>query len=180
LIIFVDAAQTRQLWQWVKREGGRPAACREYEFRKGGNSLALAQRLRDLVFQLDEEAELNIPIVALRVQQALDAEKVTKKFYDRFKKELETFRSFIRGITAQGDREWYASLMLNRMMFVYFIQKQGFLDNDHDYLQNRLKRLQQRSGKGKFQQFYRLFLLRLFHEGLGSLRPREYPNWPNY
>ena len=43
-------------------------------------------------------------------------------------------------ITTQGDREWYASLMLNRMMFVYFVQKQDFLDDDPDYLRNRLER----------------------------------------
>ena len=32
--------------------------------------------------------------------------------------------------------------MLNRMMFVYFVQKQGFLDGDPDYLRNRLRRVQ--------------------------------------
>ncbi len=65
--------------------------------------------------------------------------------------------------------------MLNRMMFVYFIQKQGFLDGDTDYLRNRLEVVQQK-GSGKFLSFYRLFLLRLFHEGLGqpeSDRPSE-------
>ena len=30
--------------------------------------------------------------------------------------------------------------MLNRLMFVYFIQKKGFLDGDPDYLRNRLQR----------------------------------------
>ena len=29
--------------------------------------------------------------------------------------------------------------MLNRLMFVYFIQRKGFLDNDPDYLKNRLQ-----------------------------------------
>ena len=58
--------------------------------------------------------------------------------------------------------------MLNRMMFVYFVQKQGFLDGDPDYLRNRLKRVRAKAGQGRFQQFYRLFLLRLFHEGLAK------------
>ena len=60
--------------------------------------------------------------------------------------------------------------MLNRMMFVYFVQKQGFLDGDPDYLRNRLQTVQRQSGCGRFQQFYRIFLLRLFHEGLGTAR----------
>ena len=66
--------------------------------------------------------------------------------------------------------------MLNRMMFVYFIQKQGFLDGDHDYLRNRLSMVRARSGKGRFQQFYRIFLLRLFHEGLGQPEAQRAPD----
>ena len=66
--------------------------------------------------------------VTARVYKAFDVEKVTKRFYERFRKELTAFGEFIEGITAEGDRDWYASLMLNRMMFVYFVQKQGFLD----------------------------------------------------
>ena len=65
--------------------------------------------------------------------------------------------------------------MLNRMMFVYFVQKQGFLDDDPDYLRNRLRMVQQTSGGGRFQQFYRIFLLRLFHEGLGRPEAERAP-----
>ena len=35
MLIFVDAEQTIQVWQWVKREAGKPPACREQEYRKG-------------------------------------------------------------------------------------------------------------------------------------------------
>ena len=66
--------------------------------------------------------------------------------------------------------------MLNRMMFVYFVQKQGFLDNDTDYLRNRLRMVQAQGGEGRFQQFYRLFLLRLFHEGLGQPEDQRDPD----
>ena len=58
--------------------------------------------------------------------------------------------------------------MLNRMMFIYFIQKRGFLDGDRDYLRHRLEAVRRRRGAGAFHSFYRLFLLRLFHEGLGQ------------
>ncbi|MFA7683833.1 MAG: DNA methyltransferase [Syntrophales bacterium] len=51
---------------------------------------------------------------------------------------------------------------------VYFIQKKGFLDGDTEYLRNRLKLVQQARGKDKFLSFYRYFLLKLFHEGLGK------------
>ena len=175
LIIFTDPGRKAQVWQWVRRETGKPAACREYTVTTGGSGDHLLQRIQPLFVSLDEEPSLNIALVASRVRAALDVEKVTKRFYERFRSELTAFGKFIEGITAQGDRDWYASLMLNRMMFVYFVQKQGFLDGDLDYLRNRLKMVQEQSGGGRFQQFYRLFLLRLFHEGLGQPEAQRAP-----
>ncbi len=168
LIVFTDAKQTIQIWQWVKRQAGKGAACREHTYRADQTGQALVEKLQGLAFELEEEERLTITDVTARTRSALDVERVTKRFYDRFKKEHQTFLKFIQGIDERTDRDWYASLMLNRMMFVYFIQKRGFLDGDPDYLRNRLKMVQERRGKGKFLSFYRFFLLRLFHEGLGK------------
>ena len=158
------------------REAGKPAACREQEYRAAQTGTPILQRLQTIAFALEEEGELSIFQVASRVGQALDVERVTKRFYERFRTELAAFQWFINGITAQGDREWYASLMPNRMMFVYFVQKQGFLDGDTDYLRNRLRLVQSRRGSGRFQDFYREFLLRLFHEGLGQPESERDPD----
>ena len=177
LIIFVDAARTQQVWQWVKRQAGKPTACREHRFHTGQTGQPLLQRLDSFTVTLEDEAKgIGITDVVSLVGKAFDVEKVTRRFYDRFRTELTAFGEFIEGITAQGDRDWYASLMLNRMMFVYFVQKRGFLDNDLDYLRNRLKMVQQQSGGERFQQFYRLFLLRLFHEGLGQPEAQRAPD----
>ena len=169
LIVFVDSERTTQVWQWVKRDSGKPPACREQEFRVGQGGDPILQRLREVAFDLEDEARgIGISDVTTRVRKAFDVERVTKRFYERFRKELTAFGKFIEGITAQGDRDWYASLMLNRMMFVYFVQKQGFLDENTDYLRTKLREVQSKHGGGRFQQFYRFFLLRLFHEGLGQ------------
>jgi hypothetical protein len=58
--------------------------------------------------------------------------------------------------------------MLNRLMFCYFIQKKGFLDDNKNYLRDKLKGCQDKKGKNKFYSFYRDFLLQLFHVGLGA------------
>ena len=175
LIVFVDSERTIQRWQWVKRDAGRPPACREQEFRTGQRGDPILQRLHDIAFDLEDEAKgIGISDVTDRVRRAFDVEKITKRFYERFQKELKAFGKFIEGITAQGDRDWYASLMLNRMMFVYFVQKQGFLDGNNDYLRTKLHQVQSRYGDGRFQQFYREFLLKLFHDGLG--RPVDQRN----
>ena len=168
LIIFVDAAETQQVWQWVKRESGRPPALRELRYDRGQTGTALLQRLRGIEFTLAEEGNLGITDVTERFQQSLDVEKVTNRFYTHFRNELNTFQKFINGFTRENDRDWYASLMLNRLMFTYFIQKQGFLDGDEHYLRNRLKKVQEKDGADQFLRFYSRFLRRLFHEGLGQ------------
>lgn len=94
--------------------------------------------------------------------------EVTKKFYREFSAQHKDFLKFIKGIQEKVDQEWYASLMLNRLMFIYFIQKKGFLNDDCDYLQTKLKDSKQKRGENKFYTFYRDFLLVLFHQGLGS------------
>ena len=176
LIIFVDEAQTLQVWQWVKREAGKPAACREIPYSAGQSGNALLQRIGAIAVSLEEELQgIGIAEVVSRVRRALDIERVTKRFYDRFRGELTAFQSFVEGVTSQGDREWYASLMLNRMMFIYFIQKQGFLDGDIDYLRHRLQMVQAQAGEGYYQQFYEIFLRRLFHEGLGQPEAERAP-----
>ncbi len=168
LIVYSDAAQREQVWQWVRREKGKPMAVREYRYSIGQSGELLVQKLEALEIALDEEEALTISDVKKRTKKAFDVDRVTKKFYERFQKEHRAFLKFVTGIQETLEREWYASVMLNRLMFVYFLQKKGFLDGDLDYLQNRLKGCQQGHGDDEFYSFYRYFLLRLFHEGLGN------------
>ncbi len=175
IIVYATHDKGEQSWQWVKREPGRPDRQRSESYRRGDTGERLIQKLDNIVFTLDEEEDLTIVDVSGRVRAAFDVEKVTKRFYDRFKKEHEAFLGFIEGIGDLADKEWYASLMLNRMMFIYFIQKRGFLDNNTEYLRDRLQSVRQQYGNGRFNRFYRLFLLKLFHEGLGQPEANRSP-----
>jgi hypothetical protein len=173
IIIFTDSAHTLQKWQWVKREIGKPAACREHTYHVQQSGEALLQKLIGITFTLAEEESLALPDVTRRVREAFDVERVTKRFYEQFRKEKDAFTKFIEGIPVDEDQHWYASVMLNRLMFIYFIQRKGFLNGEQDYLRTRLAQLKQEQGKDKFYGFYRHFLLRLFHEGLGQRPPRK-------
>lgn len=144
--------------------------------RTGKPNELLLQKLSSIAFTLDEEEALDITGVVERLRDSLDRDKVTKRFYDHFKSQKDAFRGFIEGLTDGGMLDWYTSLMLNRLMFCYFLQRKGFLDRDTNYLSNRLDRVQDELGEGKFHSFYKSFLRRLFHEGLGQLkdeRPAE-------
>ncbi len=54
---------------------------------------------------IEEEAQLGTTVVAARVRQALDTERVTKKFYDRFQKEHASFLKLVAQIERFKDIE---------------------------------------------------------------------------
>jgi hypothetical protein len=95
----------------------------------------------------------------------LDSRAATKRFYARFKVERAAFLTAVQGIPTETECVEYASLMLNRLMFVYFLQYKGLLDGDTKYLSRRLSMVQAAEGKDAF---YHHFLLRFFHERLGG------------
>ncbi len=106
---------------------------------------------------------------------AVNAEKITNDFYSGFKKEHTAFARFISGIDDNvavkdnRNKQWYASVMLNRLMFCYFIQKKGFLDGNVNYLRDKLEWVRQEQGNDRFfGSFYREFLTRLFSDGLNK------------
>lgn len=136
----------------------------------------LYQKISDLKFTLEQEEKLTIVDVSKHVNDLfiINSEKITKQFYEGFKKQHSAFLSFIKGIDDEikekenKQKQWYASLMLNRLMFCYFIQKKDFLDGNKNYLKDKLKECRNKIGKGEFYNFYRSFLLKLFHNGLGN------------
>jgi len=164
IIIYADNDGTTQIWQWVRRETGKPAACREHPYHKNQTGDSLIQKLQNIAFSLEEEEALTLPHVTGRMRKAFDVERVTKRFYDRFKKEHDSFFNFIMGIPDNDLHRWYASVMLNRLMFIYFVQKKGFLDSDTDYLRNKLMQSRQ---QGK-DLFYKDILCPLFFEGFAK------------
>ncbi|HRO43694.1 MAG TPA: hypothetical protein PL009_12730, partial [Flavipsychrobacter sp.] len=191
LLIFTDAKKTSQVWNVVLKRKDQPLRHSAVRWSKGQDVETVWQRIFRLAFTI-REAEDGITIlkVTARVESgfAQNADPIVKKFYTAFSKQHKDFYAFVKGIDDHIDalnkkakkdadkqenknKQWYVSLMLNRLMFCYFIQKKNFLNRDPDYLRNKLKESKTRKGKNKFYSFYRDFLLHLFHEGLGNPTP---------
>ena len=124
-IIYNSRLDNNQKWQWIKKEINQPLVNRTIEY-SSHKKESLLQVLDNITIALDEEDSLSLLKVKSKAKKAFDVDKVTKKFYDKFKKQHNQFLGFIEGISVDFDKEWYASLMLNRLMFVYFIQKKRF------------------------------------------------------
>ncbi len=108
-------------------------------------------------------------------RSALPLDRFVKMFYQRFKQQRATFLASIQPLsttTAIVDHEHYASLLLNRLMFLYFMQQKGLLNNDLHYLPNHLHSRQQTSTPDTY---YSHFLLPLFDEGLST--PQHSPEF---
>lgn len=167
LLIFTDTRQSMLTWLWVSRAPGQPTATRTHTWHKGTSGESLRQKLNQIVWSLEQEEAITLTDVITGLRRAFDRDRVSRTFYEKFKAEHEAFADFIEGLQGVTDKAWYASLMLNRLMFVYFIQHKGFLDSNINYLADRMKRVRNEAGEGHFHSFYRHFLRRLFHEGLG-------------
>ena len=169
LIVYTDD-RTAQVWQWVRREPGKPLARREHHFRPQQSGQLLIQKLQAIAFSLEEEESLTLVDVTGGVRAAFDVERVTKRFYDEFTRERAAFEKFLRGLPDADTQRWYVSVMLNRLMFVYFIQKKGFLNGDDQYLRHQLAASQARGA----DRFYRDVLCPLFFDGFAR-PPDERP-----
>ena len=174
LMIFLDKDRTQSLWYWVKREDKRVIP-REHLYVKGQPGDLFLGKLSAMfvdISELDEEGNINVLQVAQRLQKALDVEKVTKKFYREYDEHRIQFLELIEGIDDEHDRRWYASVLLNRLMFIYFLQKKEFLDNgDLNYLQGRLGK-SETQGKDRY---YSSFLRMLFFEGFAKPEDKRSP-----
>ncbi len=161
LIVFADKVKGRQIWQWMRREPGKPLAIRAYPWSTGQSGELLLQKFEHLVVTLEQEDEIGMGDILRGVRSGFDVEKVTRKFYERFKAEHQNFLKFVKGIPDEQMETWYASVMINRLMFLYFIQAKGFLNGDREYLRNKLKESRSRAK----DVYYRDFLCPLFFQG---------------
>jgi hypothetical protein len=185
LLIFVDAARTRSAWLWMKRDGSgnspthRPKTQpRRHHYLKGQPGDLFLSKLASLVVdlsELDEDGNIPITETAKRVRAGLDIETVTKAFFKDFQDEHGKLLLAIEGIPDPGERRWYASVLLNRLMFIWFLQKKGFLDvartkvGNLDYLPEKLA-ASQKAGKNHF---FSRFLRDLFFEGFAKTEDKR-------
>ncbi|MBQ4295607.1 MAG: SAM-dependent methyltransferase, partial [Prevotella sp.] len=180
ICIFHKPGSEHHLWVVpVKKVEKRDLVLVEYETAE--KAQFLLEKMDNFTFAIDEFT--TIMDVKERVQGAfaINSDKITSDFYKGFRKEHANFTKFISGIEDNVEtknnrnKQWYASVMLNRLMFCYFIQKKGFLDLNVNYLREKLEQVRKEQGNGQFYTFYKGFLVSLFHDGLNS--PRHNPDF---
>lgn len=172
ILVFSDG--NAHHWRWPRET---PSGGVSFEtVTVSGSSLPsfLAQRLVGLAFDIaDFRAGITLVDVRNRVRGKFDAAKVTKKFFDAFKVQRTNLAESIVGLDSEEEQSSYSTLLLNRLMLLYFLQKREFLNGDPNYLENCLVGMKDLKGDHQFYSFYRDVLLPMFFERLASHRQTE-------
>lgn len=170
ICIFILNGTSHHLWLTpIKANEKRELVKTEYI--NGAQAEFLYSKIDDFSFDLTEQVLISDVKSRVHGSFQLNSEKITKDFYAQFRKEHTSFKKHIEGIDDDKKRDWYTSVMLNRLMFCYFIQKKGFLDQNTNYLQDKLRWVKENKGDDQFfGSFYKGFLCAMFHEGLNHPR----------
>ncbi len=169
IIVFHD--QSSQLWQFSKREIGKANRFNRTAPLPNSHSFTdLIARLSGLQISLEDEIAaqerngFGIIEIAGRINRNFDVDKVSADFYKGFKTQRDALLSFLTGLEGRVKDE-YASLLLTRLMFLYFMQSKRFLVGDTGYLRNSFEDKSARFGGSDY---YSGFLCPLFFEMLSQ------------
>jgi len=171
IIIFVDRNGDEAHFintKYVGKEGDKRA--------KGFRRITVGKtdRLRTAAERLSKVyAEDGISALALmsKCEEAFDVEAVSKEFYKEFVKKYKGLRQAIQKDNRVSEElaDSLTQEIMSRLLFLYFIQKKGWLKGDYKFLYNNFK-----SDK---REYYKEFLVPLFKKL--SIKDLEYPGFEN-
>ncbi len=135
--LFIFSDQSQSIWHLINVKADDKNAKRRL-FRR--ITIGPEERLRTAseriaLLDLASIQPASLPAVLAQHEKAFDVEAVTRKFFDDYR---TLFRILQKDLWQQtNDERWahdYALQLLNRCMFLYFIQRKGWLGNDKDFL----------------------------------------------
>lgn len=104
-----------------------------------------------------------------RHDDAFDVEVVTKRFFEQYRQVFEKVEGLIQGVREEERKRLFTQKLFNRLMFIAFIQKKGWLkfNGQTDYL-SALWEAYEHDKSTSNKNFYRDRLSRLFFLGLNN------------
>jgi hypothetical protein len=168
----------RQLaFTWARRRSDGKIELRTLPYEVGSPARTTIERLAKMAFSPDElgpTGQPSITAVTDKLNRAFDVEAVTKKFFadyrrvfdDLRKRLLAQLRADQRCPDAQRWAHNYALQLLNRLMFLYFIQRKGWLGDNPHFLRHFWESYK-RSGQPR-DSFFSQWLRVLFFEAFNN------------
>ena len=168
LLVFTNSSASQLHFVLPKLEGTRPTLRRMVVERYLPRRTAV-QQVASIFWNHRDKG-----FIRAALDVAFDVEPVTKEFFGEYKRIFENMAGAVAGFgkAEDEDKRVFVQTLFNRLMFVYFLSRKGWLqfDNNADYL----KALWQDYGKGLgYGNFYRDRLRPLFFSGLNNPNSRD-------
>ena len=169
LLVFTNTSASQLHFVYPSFQGARPILRRMVVERDLPRRTAV-QQVSNIYWNLQERGSIR-----LALDQAFDVEPVTREFFAGYKRVFHAAENNVSGFGEDEEetRRRFVQTLFNRLMFVYFLSRKGWLTfkGDNDYL-NALWS-DYRATEGESKNFYVNRLRPLFFAGLNNPQSRD-------
>ncbi|MFV9507092.1 MAG: DNA methyltransferase [Oscillochloridaceae bacterium umkhey_bin13] len=158
---------------WARDRGGKRVELRTLPYEQGTSARTTVERMAALSFAFDEFDMFGAiaPTRVLdRLNAAFDVEMVTKQFFATYRQCFEQVEAAVTGISSPAARRLFVQKLFNRLMFIVFLERKGWLEYSgrREYLRAIWQAHQQERLRDPDAVFYSSRLKVLFFAGLNT------------
>ncbi|PDW04837.1 Eco57I restriction-modification methylase domain-containing protein [Candidatus Viridilinea mediisalina] len=173
LLCYVTQDGRQLAFVWARDRGGQRVELRTLPYEQGTSARTTLERLAALAFRLDEFdmlGQVATATVLQRLNAAFDVEVVTKQFFATYRRCFEQVEAALRGIAEEHARRLFVQKLFNRLMFIVFLERKGWLRyaGRTDYLRALWEAHLQERITDPAANFYTSRLKLLFFTGLNT------------
>lgn len=132
LLCYVTRDAKQVAFVWAKRRQDKKTELRVLPYYAGSHARTTIEQLAKLAFSIGEVETLALPNVIERLDDVFSVEAVTDRFFADYQRVFSELESILRA--QRCDFQWahdYALQFLNRLIFLYFIQRKRFSDGEY-------------------------------------------------
>ncbi|MDW8002174.1 MAG: hypothetical protein RMJ39_05840 [Deltaproteobacteria bacterium] len=140
LLCYLSSERDELAFVWAKRRPQGKTEIRTLRYEMGSQARTTVERLAHLYISLQERTKhstftLPITFVIDKLQAAFSVEAVTEKFFRDYRIVFDYLQKIL--YERSGDKKWahdYSLQLLNRLMFLYFIQRKKWLGGNPRFI----------------------------------------------
>jgi len=180
--MFIFSNEDQSLWHFVNVKYSKDSKKRKMFRRITVGANQKYRTASERISMLDTETDSDLFMDAFKIQNAhdgaFDVEQVTKQFFDDYKALFERIKDYL--FNQFADKNWthdFTLQFLNRIMFIYFIQRKGWMGEDADFLYNFWKSYKQsdHSENSYYEKWLSVLLFQTFNGKKYDERSRHFP-----
>ena len=167
LLLFSNRSGDQLHWIHPKFSGGSSPTLRRIVLERGIEQRTAIQQLSNIYWNHQDSGN-----ILDAVNEAFNVDKVTKDFFREYKRIFEQAEGLISGFSDPEDRKQFVQTLFNRLMFVYFLSRKGWLkyEGETDYLSTLWDAYSDHATQNNF---YNDRLTFLFFQGLNNPDSRD-------